>query len=171
MYGDPAHLDEIAASLDSRAEQISDRADELIARARHAQWQSTAAEAMRTQAREIAADFRAVARHYREAAEAVRAHARAVRRTLAWIADIERWVKRAVADAWDRITAVTGPAGDLVDAGVDVASDALASAGSFLGIGDGPQEPDPADVALCQQTWPPPGHKDWLAHADLARVA
>lgn len=170
MYGDPDHLDEIARSLSARAEQIDARAAELVTRATAAQWQSTAAAAMRRHAAGTAEQFRRSSGAYRDAAESVRDLARSLRRKLAWIEAIERAVVRLVDEARNRLVALGHTVVDAAGDVVDLVGEGLSEVGSWIGIGDGP-EPDPADVALCQQAWPPPGHKDWLEHAALAGVA
>lgn len=174
MYGDPAHLDEIAVSLDARADEIQRTVHRFLARVGRAQWYSVAASTMRARASDLVADFADVARRYREAAEAVRRHAREVRQRLALILDIERKVKQLVDDAWDRVqslgAATADVAGGLLGGAKDVVSGAMDGAGDLLGVGGDPPAPDPADLQLCAQSWPPPGHLDWLQYAQMPGV-
>jgi hypothetical protein len=90
LYGDPAALEQLAATLRARADEVRDHSSAYLRAGRAAHWVSVAAAEYREQVGRADAEVHRAADALDEAADALLAHARQVRAALAEIARIER---------------------------------------------------------------------------------
>lgn len=135
MYGDTDAIRLLARQLRSRADEVRREAELLCIAADTVLWVGAAASALRQVTRSRVAALRRTADLHEEAAHALDRHAATVEAIKRLIAEIERRVRVLIAAARERIAALAGVVGALID---------------------------PLDDLLDRFVPPPSGHRDWL---------